>query len=153
MKWHLHKWQLTGWLSWIIKISTLILACVALSATLKSGFDKVLPDLFPLILLGLIFIHYFYQFLISLRSKEYLSSIGNFIIILSTIIFGIFLYTSGGHFLVAMFAFVMITAEAIYVLFYYLNTEHQPLYTSRVSSLWIIGISLLLFGLLVISIR
>lgn len=153
MKWHLHKWQLTGWLSWLIKISTLFLAWGALDTALKNSFDQNLPDMFPLILLGLIFLHYIFQLLISLRSKEYLSTIGNFVLIVAAIIFSAFLYTSGEHLLVAMFAFVMITAEAIHVLFYYLNTEHQPLYTSRASSLWIIGISLLLFGLLVISIR
>lgn len=153
MKWHIHTWKLSGALSWIIKTSTLFLGWHVFQMFLSTTQTHFQADSLILVLLSLIGIHYLFLLLVSLRSREILSSIGNLAVVLSTSAFISSLFSKWESFTIAMFALVMITSEAIHVLFYYLNEKDQPWIIRRTASLWLSGLSLLLFGLLVISVR
>ncbi|MFW6019859.1 MAG: hypothetical protein ACOCPM_04690 [Bacteroidales bacterium] len=146
MRWHIHNWKISGTLSWLIKISTLVLGWHILKRYLTIDTETLSPALtLSSILFILIIVHYLFQFAISFSSKEILSLIGNLSVVFSACFFLLWLLTEHQTVLASFFALFMIMAEAIHVLFYFLNSE-QPLRTTRTISLWLIGTSIFLWA-------
>lgn len=147
MRWHIHNWKISGTLSWLIKISTLVLGWHILGRYL--ALDTGVPDLtFTLssIIFILVILHYLFLFAISISSKEVLSVIGNLAVVFSASFFLPWLLTGHYTILATTFALFMIMAEAMHILFYFLNPD-QPLRTVRTTSLWLIALSILLLGI------
>lgn len=147
MRWHIHNWKISGTLSWLIKISTLVLGWQVLKLYLATDIEDFSPT-FTLssILFILLIVHYLFQFAISFASKEILSVIGNLSVVFSASFFLPWILTEHHTLLASFFALFLIMAETIQVLFYFLN-EDQPLSTNRSVSLWLTGLSIFLLAI------
>lgn len=152
MKWHVHKWKFSGTLSWLIKISTIIPGLKTLSLITTHNFKGWPDNTFTLVLLSLIFLLYILQTYLSFRSRELLSFITNLIILFTVGSFIGHMFISFDPFLTGMYALIMITAEMVHGLFYYLNAAERPLTIRQSLSLWMIAVALFLFGLVVLSV-
>lgn len=153
MRWHIHKWKLSGTLSWLIKISTIFLGAKMFSLFLGNETNSLPDGIMPLILLGMLLILYITHTIISIHSREILSAISNLTVTFTLTAFILHMFASYEKLTTGIFALLMVTAEMVYGLFYYLNDKDKPLLISRSTALWMIAAGLFLFGLLTLSVR
>ncbi len=152
MKWHLHNWKLSGSLSWLIRAGTAVTGYIVMGSFINATTLEFPAKPLVFILPCLLTSHYLFLFVLALRSKEIISSAGNLLTALAAGAFTASTLTEEQHILIAFFAMFIIMGEVIHALFYILNKDDRPWITGRNVTLWLIAVSLILSGLLIIAV-